>query len=34
MSTFASALNSSPERWIELPLPEEPKFTLPGWAFA
>ena len=25
-------LNSSPDRWIELPLPDEPKVSLPGLA--
>jgi hypothetical protein len=34
MSTPAMILNSSPERWFELPMPEEPKMSLPGFAFA
>jgi hypothetical protein len=27
-------LNSSPDRWIEVPLPELAKFSLPGLALA
>src|SRR5512134_2189295 len=33
-STFAIVLNSSHERWIDVPLPDEPQVTLPGLAFA
>jgi len=34
MSILASAFKSSPARWVMLPLPAEPKLTLPGLAFA
>jgi hypothetical protein len=27
-------LNSSPARWMEVPLPLDAMFSLPGWAFA
>ena len=27
-------LNSSPERWIDVPLPDDAKLSLPGFAFA
>ena len=34
MSTLAIEANSSPARWIEVPLPAEANVTLPGWALA
>ena len=34
MSTLVIALNSSPERWIEVPLPDDAKLTVPGLALA
>ena len=33
MSTPASCLNISPERWSVVPAPAEPKVYLPGLAF-
>ena len=34
MSTLAIDANSSPARWIDVPLPAEAKVTLPGSALA
>lgn len=34
ISTLNMDLNRSPERWVDLPLSEEPKFSFTGWAFA
>ena len=33
-SIFATDLSSSPDRWLDVPLPNEPKFSFPGLAFA
>ena len=34
ISTLVMDLNRSPERWVDLPLFKEPKFSFTGWAFA
>ncbi|MNT27101.1 hypothetical protein D3C72_1627170 [compost metagenome] len=34
ISTPAIDLNSSPDRWLVVPLPAEPMFSLPGLALA
>ena len=34
MKTPVMCLNSSPARWMEVPLPLEAMFSLPGWALA
>src|SRR4029079_7266367 len=34
ISTPVIVLNSSPDRWIDVPLPDDAKLSLPGFAFA